>query len=39
MVFVIKAFFYATKRVEEKFKYFKNVKSFKREIKSIFHYF
>ena len=39
LIFLIKPFFYMTKKSRLKFKYLENEKSFKGEIKSIFHYF
>ena len=37
--FLIKSFFYMTKRSRQKFKYLENEKSFSGEIESIFHNF
>ena len=37
--FLIKPFFYITKKSEQKIKYSKNEKNFKGEIKSMFHHF
>ena len=37
--FLIKLFFYVTKKSRQKLKYLQNMKSFYGEIKSIFHHF
>ena len=39
LIFLIKAFLYKTKKSLQKFKYLENEKSFKGDIKSIFHHF
>ena len=39
LIFLIKPFFYLTKKSRQKFKYLDNKKSFRDEIKSIFHHF
>ena len=38
-MFLIKLFFYMTKKTAQKFKYFNNEKNFKGEIKCIFDHF
>ena len=39
LIFLMKSFFFMTKKSWQKFKYIENEKSFQREIKSIFHPF
>ena len=39
LIFLLRLFFYVTKKSRQKFKYLENEKSLKREIKTIFHHF
>ena len=39
LIFLMKSFFFMTKKSWQKFKYIENEKTFQREIKSIFHPF